>query len=110
MILDRDGNTTIITQEKIAVTALIKQIEAAYETLANDHLIVNLTSFEAITLEQVLEFLRLSNTHRSAKKSFVLVSEKVNLEDMPDEIIVVPTIQEAYDIIDMEDMERDLGF
>jgi hypothetical protein len=29
---------------------------------------------------------------------------------MPDEIVVVPTIQEAYDIIEMEEMERDLGF
>jgi len=29
---------------------------------------------------------------------------------MPDEIAVVPTIQEAYDIIEMEDIERDLGF
>ncbi len=29
---------------------------------------------------------------------------------MPDEIVVVPTMQEAYDIIEMEDIERDLGF
>jgi len=29
---------------------------------------------------------------------------------MPDEIIVVPTMQEAYDIIEMEEIERDLGF
>ena len=28
----------------------------------------------------------------------------------PDEIVVVPTIHEAYDIIEMEDIERDLGF
>jgi hypothetical protein len=29
---------------------------------------------------------------------------------MPDEIVVVPTLQEAYDIIEMEEIERDLGF
>ena len=29
---------------------------------------------------------------------------------MPDEICVVPTLQEAHDIIEMEDIERDLGF
>jgi len=29
---------------------------------------------------------------------------------MPDEIVVVPTMQEAYDIIEMEEIERDLGF
>jgi len=34
----------------------------------------------------------------------------VDLDEMPDEIVVVPTTQEAYDIIAMEDIERDLGF
>ena len=29
---------------------------------------------------------------------------------MPDEICIVPTMHEAYDIIEMEDIERDLGF
>ena len=27
-----------------------------------------------------------------------------------DNLIVLPTLQEAYDIIEMEEMERDLGF
>ena len=31
-------------------------------------------------------------------------------DEIPDELIVVPSIQEAYDIIEMEEMERDLGF
>ena len=48
--------------------------------------------------------------HKSNKQSFVIVSDKVDFDDVPDEIIVVPTMQEAYDIIEMEDMERDLGF
>ncbi|MDH3323482.1 MAG: ribonuclease Z, partial [Flavobacteriaceae bacterium] len=42
--------------------------------------------------------------------SFVIVSDKVNLDGIPDEIIVVPTMQEAYDVIEMEEIERDLGF
>ena len=38
------------------------------------------------------------------------MSDKADLDQMPDEIVVVPTLHEAYDIIEMEDIERDLGF
>tara|TARA_R110002049_G_scaffold286873_1_gene468694 strand:+ start:394 stop:726 length:333 start_codon:yes stop_codon:yes gene_type:complete len=110
MIIDRDGNVTIITQENATVKILVQNIEQAYDKYKNYHLIVKLSSLDEITLEDVIEFLRLSNNHRGDKKSFIIVSEKVDLDNMPDEIVVVPTMQEAYDIIEMEDIERDLGF
>jgi hypothetical protein len=110
MIIDRDQNITIITQEKASVTSLVSKIEEGYAEYENYHLIVKLSSLDEITLEDIIEFLRLSNNHRGSKKSFVIVSEKVDLDNVPDEIVVVPTMQEAYDIIEMEDIERDLGF
>ncbi|WP_299520821.1 ribonuclease Z [Winogradskyella sp.] len=110
MIIDRDENITIIAQEKASVKTLINNIEQSYDKFKNYHLIVRLSSLEKILLEDIIEFLRLSNNHRSAKKSFVVVSDKVDLDEMPDEIVVVPTLQEAYDIIEMEEIERDLGF
>ncbi|MDT0557663.1 ribonuclease Z [Ichthyenterobacterium sp. W332] len=110
MIFDKDGNITIIRQEKASVKTLVNNIEQVYDTYKNDHIIVNLSSLDVITLEDIVEFLRISNTHRGDKKSFVVVTNKANFDMMPDEICVVPTLQEAHDIIDMEEMERDLGF
>ena len=110
MIVDRDGNITIITQEKISIVDLVKKIEADYDSYKKSHLIINLTSLNLISSQDIIEFLRLSNNHRNDKMSFVIVSDKVNLDKMPEEIVVVPTIQEAFDIIEMEDIERDLGF
>ncbi|HEX9825024.1 MAG TPA: ribonuclease Z [Flavobacteriaceae bacterium] len=110
MIFDTDGTTTIITQEKASVIELVKKLEVLYERFKNDNLIVNLTSLNKIPLEDIVEFLLISNKHRKAKHSFVIVTDKVNLDEMPDEIVVVPTLQEAYDIIEMEEIERDLGF
>jgi len=110
MIIDKDGNTIIIAQEKATVKSLVNSIEQDYDKYKNHHLVVRLSSLDKILLEDVIEFLRLSNNHRSSKKSFVVVSDKANLEDMPEEIIVVPTLQEAFDIIEMEDIERELGF
>ncbi|MFK7833354.1 MAG: ribonuclease Z [Winogradskyella sp.] len=110
MIIDRKGNTTIITQVNATVKTLVQNIENAYDTHKNYHLVVKLSSLDNITLEDVVEFLRLSNNHRASKKSFVIVTEKADLDQMPVEIVVVPTLQEAFDIIEMEDIERDLGF
>ncbi|MEG1239581.1 MAG: ribonuclease Z, partial [Flavobacterium sp.] len=31
-------------------------------------------------------------------------------DEVSEEIIVVPTLQEGFDIIEMEEIERDLGF
>ncbi len=110
MIIDKDGNTTIITQEKASVVELVKKLDTLYERFRNNNIIVNLTTLDKVTLPEIVEFLQLSNKHRSAKHSFVIVTNKTNLNETPDEIVVVPTLQEAYDIIEMEDIERDLGF
>lgn len=110
MITDQNGNTSIITQEKETIVELIKKLDVLYPKFKNNHIIVILTTLTNLFAEDIIEFLNLSNTHREAKHSFVIVTNTIDLDDIPDNIIVAPTLQEAYDIIEMEDMERDLGF
>jgi hypothetical protein len=108
MILDQDGNISIITQEKTTIVELVKKIQSLYPKFQNNNIIVSLSTLHILNIQDILEFLELSNTHRAKKHSFVIVSDKVNLDSVPEEIVIVPTTQEAYDIIEMEDMERDL--
>ncbi len=110
MIFDKKDNITIITQEKSSIVELVKKLDVLYERFKNDNVIISLTSLKPIALTEIVEFLKISNTHRKAKNSFVIVTDKVNFDDMPDELVVVPTMQEAFDVIEMEEMERDLGF
>jgi UDP-N-acetylglucosamine 2-epimerase len=110
MILDQNGNTSIITQEKATIIELVKKIQALYPKFKNNNIIVSLTTLNTLSRNDIVEFLEVSNSHRAEKNSFVVVSDKISLDSVPDEIIVVPTLQEAYDVIEMEDMERDLGF
>jgi hypothetical protein len=37
------------------------------------------------------------------------VGQGINADEIPEDLLVVPTLQEAIDIIDMENIERDLG-
>ncbi len=108
MIFDKDENTTIVYQEKTDFVKFLKNLEEGYEKLKNDNLILNLFSFEKLSSDDVMEFLQISNTHRERGKSFVLVTDKVSYDEVPEEIIIAPTLQEARDIIEMEEIERDL--
>lgn len=110
MIIDQNGNVSIITQQKATVIELVKKLQALYPKFKNNNIIVNLTSLDKLSVQDIVEFLIISNSHRAAKHSFVIVTNNIDLDDVPDKLIVAPTLQEAYDIIEMEDMERDLGF
>lgn len=109
MIFDKDGNISIITQEKTSIIELVKKLQIIYSRFENDNIIVNLTSLRQLATNDVIEFLQVSNQHRSLKHSFILVSDSIDLDDIPEELVIVPTLQEAYDVIEMEDIERDLG-
>ncbi len=109
MIFDKEGNITMVLQENITLPEFVANLHKSYPKIKKDHIIVNLFSFSHLGTGDILEFLQLSNTHRAANKSFVLVSDRVNYDEVPDEVCVVPTVQEAKDIIEMEEIERDLG-
>ena len=49
----------------------------------------------------------LKNLINQNDKSFVIVTEKIDYEI--DNLNLVPTIQEAIDFIDLEEIERDLN-
>ncbi len=110
MILDQNGNISIITQEKATIVDLVRKIKESNSKIKNDNIIVNLSSLSNLSLQDILEFSEVSYSHKKSKLSFVIVTDKVNIDETPDAIVVVPTLQEAYDIIEMEEMERDLGF
>jgi hypothetical protein len=109
MIVDSANNISILSQEKPSIADFIGRIRDGYKGFKNDHLIINLLSLNSVRLEDVEEFLELSKDHRATEKSFVIVAMGLDYDGLPDELIVVPTIQEAYDMIEMESIERDLG-
>lgn len=109
MIFDKEGNTSIVYQEKILIPTFLDNLKKSYDKVKDDNLILNLFSFEKLTAGDVLEFLEFSNKHKAGGKSFVIVTNKVAYDEVPEEIMVTPTVQEAKDIIEMEEIERDLG-
>lgn len=110
MIVSSEENIKIITQEKATLVELVQMIQDRYTEFEHHNIIVNLFSLETITASDINEFLLLSKAHKSKKHSFVLVSSKVDIDACDASLVVVPTVQEAKDLIEMEEIERDLGF
>lgn len=72
------------------------------------NLVIDLLKYNDFSLEDLVCFLKLSNYQRGGNLSYVLVNKDIDYDLIPDEMIVVPTLQEAEDIIQMEEIERDL--
>lgn len=77
---------------------------------SNKNVVVNLLKYNQLTLPELLVFLKTSNKHRSQNKSFLIINDAIDPDIVPEEIMVVPTLQEAEDVIELEEIERDLGF
>jgi len=75
----------------------------------NINIILDFSKIINIDLNKILLFSQISETHRKNNNSFVIVCVGLEFDTIPDEIVAVPTFKEAEDIIEIEDIERDLG-
>jgi len=102
---------TILADDRGDIVSFASYLEHIVpKKFEDDHLIIDLLSFPTLHLTEALAFLKIATYHRSSKHSFVLVSTGIDIDEIPDELVIVPTLQEAEDIIEMEAIERDLGF
>lgn len=104
------GNTTIIKSDE-DVALFLEKVTEQHNLYKDTNLILDISEKKNATNKDVLLFGKLSTLHKKGKKSFVLVmNEDFDFNNATDKVMIVPTLQEAYDIIEMEEIERDLGF
>ena len=63
-----------------------------------------------INNKDFLLFLNINEQKRKNSLSFVIVNNNICIDDFPENFNIVPTLIEAEDILEMEAMERELGF
>ena len=73
-----------------------------------EHLIVALSDSEVNDKDfQSIE--RVASDLSDRSLSFVILSEKLTYEVLPETVNLCPTIEEAIDLIEFEEIQRDLG-
>ena len=104
----QEKNYIRIECQEESITDFSSTLTKRHEEFKNDNVVIDIENFKDLHHEHLLSFLELSDRHRMEKKSFVIVNNAVDIDKIPDELMVVPTLGEAEDVIEMEEIERDL--
>ena len=110
MNIEKKENYSLFEPGKESVTQFVSDLTKAYSEYKQQNIVVNLQDAGQLENEDLLGFLEISNLYREAGRSFVIVRRGVEIDELPEELVVVPSLQEAEDMIQMDDIQRDLGF
>lgn len=103
-------NYTILKDEKDNPKDFAAFLNHILNQFEGENLVIDIQKYGILTLDELLSFLKPSVEHYKKNNSFIIINDTINIDDVPEELRVVPTPQEAEDMIQMEDIERDLGF
>lgn len=110
MKVETKGHTTTIKDTEGNILMFLQKVISQYNSFKDYNLILDVTHDKTADVKSIKLFADLSKKHKKLKKSFVIVAENIDFNEVPSSILVVPTLLEANDMIDMEEIERDLGF
>lgn len=110
MIITKTEKYTHIKPTQNLVKDFLVAFEIRYPEFKKEHLIIDFSENFNIKIEELTLFLKVSVQHQKNGTSFVLVCSGIDVDKIPDELSAVPTLAEAIDILEMDAIERDLGF
>jgi hypothetical protein len=104
------GHTTTIKDTEGNIVNFLEKVTNQYVSFKEHNLILDISHDTSVDEKSITIFSKLSKKHKKSKKSFVLVVTGIDFNKVPVSIIVVPSLLEAQDMIEMDEIERDLGF
>ena len=100
----------LVFQEDLLSSDLLASFHAHDAQFQSKNIIFLVADNQSPTAVFIDVLLEITEKHQQHKKSFVVVSAHWNNDEVPEVIVLVPTLQEAIDLIEMDEMQRDLGF
>ena len=110
MTIEKQEDICYISDAQNDLVAFLMKLTHEYKSVSDLHIVIDLLSFDTLNAKQINTFKALSKMHKASKKSFVIISKNIDYDTLSEKLSVVPTKIEAIDIIEMENIERDLGF
>ncbi|MEN9323335.1 MAG: hypothetical protein RIT03_269 [Bacteroidota bacterium] len=110
MKVEHQKHSVIIKDTQGNLESFVEKLSHEYKSFEKENIILDLTQYKELTLKQLNLFLALSKTHKASKKSFVLVANDIDFNLISDKLSIVPSQLEAHDLIELDEIERDLGF
>ena len=101
--------SVFVTDENILQEAL-DTFFSTVEKHSTENIFFDISDNLNITPKEFMLFLNIASAKKENGTSFVVIIKSLDIDALPAEINVVPTLQEADDILEMENIERALGF
>ncbi len=108
MQIDKKEAYTILTPTEKSTTDFYNALTKEITTLKDEHILINFSENFNTSIKEIILFLDIATDKRENGTSFVLIITGIDIDDVPDEINVVPTMIEALDTLEMDAIERDL--
>lgn len=110
MKITKTDKYTLIKPNTESVAEFLKKLKSEEKSIKDDNLILDISEKFNTDFLNLSVFLPLNEQHKQNGTSFVIVFMKAFEEDLLDELDIVPTLMEAIDVIEMDNISRDLGF
>ncbi len=110
MKISQNDSYTLISSTENSFTEFINALQAEKLDVAKNHTVLELSENLNTTVNDLSLLLDIATDYRANGMSFVVICTEIDIDEIPDELNVVPTLHEAEDVLEMEAIERDLGF
>ena len=110
MKVEQKGHTVSIKDTQGDLVSFLTKVTHEYKSFEKFNIIIDIRMHKDLLVATIESFLPLSKMHKKAKKSFVVVTSEIDFNAVSEKLAVVRSLLEAHDIIEMEEIERDLGF
>lgn len=107
--MNRENNIICVPNNE-SLMDFFNNFKKNYPEFLTKNVIVDLTKIKNIINSEIMLFHETAKAHLKKNTSFVIIYAHNNPDLLPDEIITVPTLLEAVDIIELDEISRDLGF
>ncbi len=108
MLIEKEDSYTLVIADENNFEKFFKNLNNTLNSLKEEHLLIRFSDKINISINEIHLFLNIANDKRESGTSFVVIIKGIDIDDIPDEINVVPTLTEAIDVLEMDAMERDL--
>lgn len=106
MKIHNGSQYTLVNGDEMTAVELEKKILS----FNDNHLLIQFSKNENIIEKNIPLFHKIAKTLKKNNLSFILISKGLDIDNFPEHLNLVPTLQEAKDLLEMEAIERDLGF
>lgn len=110
MQIQKKEKYTLVYADESSFDEFYQSFLDTINSFSKEHLILDFSKFNSLNEKDFLLFLSIAEQKRENGTSFAIVNKDANVDKYPESFNIVPTMTEAEDILEMEAIERELGF